>query len=225
MNTVDSGHFLLTAVNSAEDVSLLIEAYNVCTTDDVLRNAVTINQKPLMIFGPVKRHNMCKKKLPQKFKELNLQYKESEINFVTEDTLKDFVSTALEKLKNGVEPKGEVEEIEEVSVTEEVLEELVTEPEDGEEISQPEVSVEIRESTESAGEDVSVDKEGPTRAVESKEHTGAGLCQYGVPKLRVEYLTPSTMGLKESLFVNVSDEDISKFFQSVKNRVLGSIAK
>lgn len=223
MIAVDSGHFLLTAINSAEDVSLFLNSYNACTADDVLRSSVVLDDRPLVILGSEKRHMMCKKKLPSKFAELGLEYREDEINFVTEDTLKVFVTERINKLKQVdiLEEEATSVEFTPIEKEEEVLE-------DPQEQAKKETSITIEKPTidENIIEDLpeEVNPEPVVKPV-PKQETVSGLCSYGVPKLQVEYLTPNTLGLQESLFVNVKEEDINNFFQAVKGRVLGSIAK
>lgn len=228
MSIVEPGHFLLSVVNSAEDVSLLMETYNVSTADDVLRNAVTLSEKPLLLFGSSKRHDMCRRKLPNKFKELNLKYNEDSVHYVTEDNLKEFVTEALAKLYTS-NTINEVE-VEELLDSEAVI---ATAPEQVE----AQVSLEYRE-TEVVEDEVEVvpivePEEVPQNIpIEGTEHftpdssvTSSGLCRYGVPKLHVQYMAPSVLGLKESLFVNVEEDDINKFFETVKSRVLKSVSK
>lgn len=222
MIAVDSGHFLLTAINSAEDVSLFLNSYNACTADDVLRSSIVLDHRPLVILGSEKRHTMCKKKLPAKFKELGLDYQENQINFVTEDTLKVFVTETLTKLKD-------INLAEEVLTTEErkleERQELILE--DPQEKANGETSITTEDTIvyEDIKPEVVEEKVVELKAepINSKNDIG-GLCIYGVPKIRVDYLAPNTLGLQESLFVNVAEEDINNFFQNVKSRVLGSIA-
>lgn len=214
MNTVESGHFLLTVINNAEDISLFLETYNACLADDVLRGNAVLDERPLVVFGSDKRHAMCKKKLPVKYKELGLDYNESKVTFLTGDTLGDFVLPALANLKDGVVPevqeepvieKVNTEEVEEVKVEENIPQQQVVET------TEPQV---VTEKEKPISEPVTkIEKQQPT----------SGMCTYGVPKLKLEYIPPNVVGLQESLFVNVDEEDISRFFQSVKNRVIGSI--
>lgn len=222
MIAVDSGHFLLTAINSAEDVSLFLNSYNACTADDVLRSSVVLDHRPLVILGSEKRHMMCKKKLPSKFKELGLDYQENQINFVTEDTLKVFVTETLTKLK-------QINLAEEVLVEEDLKldkkEELVLEDEQVQANEEVAITIEHTTIDENIIAKVQEEKviEPLIEPLEPKDNV-SGLCSYGVPKIQIEYLTPNTLGLSESLFVNVEEEDINKFFHLVKSRVLGNIA-
>lgn len=206
MIDVGPDHFLINAITSAEDLDLILQTYTVCTSDDVLRNNVDIGTKPLLIYGTEKRNTMCGRKLKSKYKDSGVVYKEDNINFVTSDTLQQFTSAALIRIKNG-EADNEEEDNKEF---EEELEE-----EEREETK--EIQVEEAPSIEPEEGD---DK---LKIKPKKIEEGGGLCQYGVPKLKVEYHSPNVMGLEESLFVNVSEDDLSNFFVKIKNKVITNI--
>ena len=191
--------------------------------DDVLRNSVEYDHRPVVIIGTEKRHGMCKKKLPQIFNKLGRDYDESLIHYETQESLKQFATDALEKIANGEtlstptpvpKPKPKPKPIvkgDATPIRSAVKEEdLVVETE--EEVI-PEEDAEVEEQIEQVEEEVHQASEGTV-----------GVCRYGVPKFKVEYITPNVLGLQESITVKVDEEDIGKFFVSVKNRVLNSIS-
>ncbi|MFF2798091.1 hypothetical protein [Lysinibacillus xylanilyticus] len=230
MNTGESRHFLLSVVNSAEDISLFLDTYNACKSDDFLRNSVELNEKPLVIFGTKTRLAMCEKFLKKKLKALDTAYDEKRVTYVNEDeeSMADFVERTLEGLRNAPSVEAEVTDLEEEKQLEEKEESKpVTEVEEEqqESIQVPEVKTIVEQHTSStelkSTEEIAVGEE-PTTTTE-KPQLDSGLCAYGVPKIKVEYLPPNVLGLQESLFVDVSDEDISRFFGLVKQRVLNKI--
>jgi len=216
MSTVESGHFLLNVVNNAEDISLLLENYNMCLADDVLRNAIQFDERPLVLLGTDKRHNMCKKKLPVIFEKLGKVFDDNLITYVTTNSLKEFADTSLKKLKSGEKP--EVPQIAEVA-------------------EKPKTATEVKPlkvntyEAESKRESVNV-SEHPVENVEpveeqeiisSTQNTHHGVCKYGVTKFKVEYISPNVLGLQESITVKVEEEELNNFFSSIKGRVLNSI--
>lgn len=212
MNTAESSQLLLSVVNNAEDITLILDNYLLCQADDVLRKSIDFDGRPLVLLGTEKRHNMCKKKLPTIFKKIGIPYDESKITFITNEQLKEFVDTALLKLKNGEKPAQTFTESISVNPEEDIATTLNPITDEYSIITKDEEVPPLhKESTDS---NVYVHKE--VAQVSS-------VCRYGVPIIRVEYIPPNVLGLQESITVKVDEEDISKFFNSVKNRVLDSI--
>lgn len=226
MNTLEPGHFLMSVINGAEDIEVFLDKYNACHADDVLRSGVEFDDRPLVIVGSEKRHMMCKRKLPIKFKELNRPYDESKIHFITESDLKEFVTNALADIRGGVVENPDVLQTSTVveklnTKVEEVKEELSAQAQEESE----EVLVQGSQKSEYEQEQDKGAECENTQIESTPSNTGTGLCRYGVPKFKVDYIVPQVMGLRESLFVNVEEEDLNKFFASVKGRVLTSINK
>lgn len=209
MNAAESSQLLLSVVNNAEDITLILDNYLLCQADDVLRKSIDFDGRPLVLLGTEKRHNMCKKKLPMIFKKMGLHYDESKITFLTNDQLAEFTADALAKLKSGEKPVQNIIETNEESLEEEIIAQVSTNPTAEENVTQP---VEVPNTQKESN--VYVPRP-PTQV--------SGTCIYGVPILKVEYIPPNVLGLQESITVKVDEEDISKFFNSVKNRVLTSI--
>lgn len=222
MEIVEPGHFLLTMINSAEDISLLLSSYNVCTADEILRSSVKYDERPILVLSTPKRETMCKRKLPANFKAAGLEYNPDKVIFFTQETMKDFVLEALEKLKAGESVEIETEVVQEESFEEVKKEDIIEEPQS--EIKTVEVlDSNINAEQEVAATDTTLEPDLEVKKEPETSVLSPGLCRYGVPKLEVSYITPNVLGLEESLFVDVSKEDIGKFFSLVKNRVLNSI--
>lgn len=214
MDKLDSSNLLKTHISNAEELELIISNFNVVFTDTVLHGEVPFDSdRVMLITGPKRRVEMSKKKLPKLLDSSDLPYIEEKYVFLEDSKLGEFLDEQLEKIK-----KGESVTIEQQSV-------VVQEP-----TFEVIKSEEGLEETEATTEQLPVEEKPVTEEVvqttnyeSSSETLTAGLCKYGVPTYKVEKLSPNVLGLSESLFINVEQEDLDKFFEKVKDRVITNI--
>ena len=164
-----------------------------------------MNGKPVVIYGTTKRLDLAKKKLNQIYKKREVVYREELMHFIENEEIVQFITGNLDKLTSGQDPELPINENEDETQAINEQEEVVQKAED--EINQgiEETAVSSEETTP---EDNSVVN--GTEGVQESH-----LCQYGVPKYKIEHISPDVMGLKESINVGIDEDYIKNYFRNV----------
>ena len=201
----DSKSFLYRLVKQASDADLFLSHFSLCSTEEALKGNFEMNGKPVVIYGTPKRLDLAKKKLNQIYKKREVVYREELMHFIENEEIVEFITGNLDKLTSGQDPELPINEKEDEIQTTDEHKEDVQKSED--EINQG-VEETAVSSEETTPEDNSVVK---GAEVVHDSH----LCQYGVPKFKIEHISPDVMGLKESINVGIDEDYIKNYFRNV----------
>lgn len=205
MASTDKAIAELSKIFEDDEVALLADTYLIMDSDNFMRSMQNIKDDQVVhVTGSGKRLDIAKRKV-----SLANKAPAYEIQFIDLVDLEPFYRGKLAGL-NGEELPPQDIPMDEPHEKEEELQEVLEDSEESEEHA-------VQTLTTGEEEEVATIKPKP------RQQTAAGVCQYGVPVLTVEYIPPNVVGLKESLIENVSQEDLDTFYEKVKNKVLRKV--